>query len=37
MTNGVEGSNTGARENGRDGAKRDAAKVSLQRTADGGD
>lgn len=37
LTNGGEGDNTGVRENWRDGAKRDAARVSLQRTADGGD
>lgn len=37
MTNGGEGSNTTVGENLRDGAKRDAARVSLQRTADGGD
>lgn len=37
LTNGGEGSNAGVRENWRDGAKRDAARVSLQKTADGGD
>lgn len=37
LTNEGEGGNTGVRENWRDGAKRDAARVSLRRTADGGD
>lgn len=37
LTNGGKGSNTGVRENWRDEAKRDAARVSPWRTADGGD
>lgn len=37
LTNGGEGSNAGVRENWKDGAKRDAARVSLRRQADGGD